>query len=75
MYLSIVRTRCLQHALMTALHMFFMEWFIQILTRTLLLFHWKYSEVIQAQMGEVRPIAFFNLCSVGWFNEDLIECC
>ncbi|CAB4282870.1 unnamed protein product [Prunus armeniaca] len=69
MCVSITRTPCLQPALMIALHMFFMAWFIQILTRTLLLFHWKYSEVIQAQMGEVRPIAFFSLYSVGWFNK------
>lgn len=55
------------HALMTALHMFFMAWFIQISTRILLLSHSKFLEAIQAQMGEVRIFRICYLfCLVVW---------
>lgn len=46
---------------MTALHMFFMEWFILILIKILLLFLWKFSVAIQVQMGEVRNSTVYIL--------------
>jgi hypothetical protein len=53
MWPSIVHTHYLHHALMTALHMFFTAWFILISIRILLLFPWKFSVDMQAQMEEV----------------------
>ena len=59
MWLSIIHTRSLQHALMIVLHMFFMAWFTLILIRILLLFPWKFLEGIPAQMEEVSPLNLF----------------
>lgn len=55
------------HALMIALHMFFMEWFILILTRILLSSPLKFLEDIQAQMGEVRTLNIRHLFSNWWW--------
>lgn len=70
---SIAHIPYLLHALMTALHMFFMAWFIQISTRILLLSHLKFLEAIQAQMGEVRifSIFYFFCLVVEYEGEDL----
>jgi hypothetical protein len=65
---SIAHIPYLLHALMTALHMFFMARFIRILTRILLLSHSKFSEDIQAQKGEVRTFCICYLFSVGWLG-------
>lgn len=69
---SIAHIPYLLHALMTALHMFFMAWFIQISTRILLLSHLKFLEAIQAQMGEVRifSILYFFCLVVEYEGED-----
>jgi len=49
----IARIPYLLHVQMTALHMFFMEWFILILIKIPLLFLWKFFVVIPVQMAEV----------------------
>jgi len=59
MWLSIAHIPYLLHALMMALHMFSMARFIRILTRILWLYHLKFSEDMQAQMGEVRALSIY----------------
>jgi hypothetical protein len=59
MWLSIAHIPYVLHALMMALHMFSMARFIRILTRILWLYHLKFSEDMQAQMGEVRALSIY----------------